>query len=328
MWARARLRFSKLRSWSPVFRARYLMSLPRISLELLHCLIAVHSERSVTRAAERLNLSQSTVSSALAKLRVIYADPLFVPGRGALEPTSKAQELVEFLAPSLELIENSVLPRGAFNPGEATALFQIAMVDFVMDRVLPTLRRVIEVEAPNLRLSVTPLAIDTVEDSLASQKLDLAIASTKLILKNVRFSTIFYETFTSVVRRGHPAVKDGHWTTETFCQLNHLQVSPTGSGYVGMVDRALSDMGLKRKVVLYMPSYHLAAKMIGMSDLVALMPLKIAMDMRDTWPIQIVEPPLPLPRLPVIQMWHERSHTDPLHRWLRQRLVQIEQERA
>ncbi|MGQ3003570.1 MAG: LysR family transcriptional regulator [Hydrogenophaga sp.] len=302
------------------------MSPPRISLELLHCLVAVHNERSVTRAAERLNLSQSTVSSALAKLRVIYADPLFVSGRGSLEPTSKAQELVEFLAPSLVLIENSVLPRAAFKPSEATALFQIAMVDFVQDRLLPALRRVIELEAPNLRLSVTPLAIDTVEDSLAAQKLDLAIASTKLTLKNVRFSTVFYETFTSIVRQGHPAVKNGHWTVNAFSELNHLQVSPTGSGYVGMVDRALTDLGLKRKVVLYMPSYHLAAKMIGMSDLVALMPMKIAQDMSKTCSIQLVEPPLPLPKLPVIQMWHERSHADPLHRWLRQRLVEIEQQ--
>lgn len=304
------------------------MSQPRLSLELLHCLVAVYRERSVTRASERLSLSQSTVSSALAKLRTIYSDPLFVLGRGSLEPTSKAQELVEFLAPSLDLIENSILPRAAFKPSEATALFQIAMVDFVQDRLLPALSRVIEVEAPNLRLSVTPLAIDTVEDSLASQKLDLAIASTKLTLKNVRFSTIFYETFTCIVREGHPAVRKGNWTPEAFSHLNHLQVSPTGSGYIGMVDRALGNLGLKRKVVLYMPSYHLAAKMIGMSDLVALMPLKIAQDMIKTCPIKMVNPPLALPKLPVIQMWHERSHADPLHRWLRQRLVQIEQARG
>ena len=72
-----------------------------------------------------------------------------------------------------------------------------------------------------------------------------------------------------------------------------------------------------------MPSYRLAARMVAMSDLIALMPVAIAEDMAKTCDIQIKEPPLPIPLLPVIQMWHERSHPDPLHRWFRQRLVQL-----
>ena len=295
---------------------------PKLSLELLHCFNAVFHERSVTKAAERLGLSQSTVSSALGKLRVIYADPLFVPGNRSLEPTSKALEITEFLGSALQQIENSVIPRSAFQPSTTTARFQIAMVDFAQDRLLPELTRVIAKESPGLRLSVTSLAIDTVEESLASQRLDLAIASTRLTLKKVRYSKIYEEKFICILRSGHPMAQV-KWTPESYAQLNHLQVSPTGSGYVSIIDRALAERGLKRNVVLFMPNYRLAARMIAMSDLIALMPVAIAEDMAKTCDIHIKEPPRPIPLLPVIQMWHERSHPDPLHRWLRQRLVQL-----
>lgn len=297
-------------------------ALPKLSLQLLHCFNAVFHERSVTKAAERLGLSQSTVSSALGKLRVIYADPLFVPGNRSLEPTSKALEITEFLGSALQQIENSVIPRSAFQPSTTTARFQIAMVDFAQDRLLPELTRVIAKESPGLRLSVTSLAIDTVEESLASQRLDLAIASTRLTLKKVRYSKIYEEKFICILRSGHPMAQV-KWTPESYAQLNHLQVSPTGSGYVSIIDRALAERGLKRNVVLFMPNYRLAARMIAMSDLIALMPVAIAEDMAKTCDIHIKEPPLPIPLLPVIQMWHERSHPDPLHRWFRQRLVQL-----
>jgi len=298
------------------------MSSPKLSLELLRCLIAVFHERSVTVASEQLGLSQSTVSTALAKLRAIYADPLFVPGRRCLEPTAKAHELVEFHEPAIQLIEQSVIPRTVFQPETANALVQIAMVDLVQDRLLPPLTRLISAEAPGVRLSITPLAMDTVEENLASQKLDLAIASNRLTLKKVRYSLLYEEKFISILRPGHPAAR-GRWTPESFTRLKHIQVSPSGSDYIGIVDRALAEKGLKRNIVLFMPTYRLAASMVATSDLVALMPMGIAADMAQKNSLRLKEPPVDLPRLPVIQMWHERSHRDPLHRWLRQRVVQI-----
>lgn len=313
--------FSRVPSISKARCASTLNS-PKLSLELLHCFNAVFHERSVTKAAEQLGLSQSTVSSALSKLRIIYADPLFVPGNRGLGPTSKALEIKEFLGSALQQIDNSVIPRSAFQPSTTTAQFQIAMVDFVQDRVLPELTRVIAIESPGLRLSVTPLAIDTVEESLASQRLDLAIASSRLTLKKVRYSKIYEEKFTCILRSGHHMAQV-KWKPESFAKLNHLQVSPVGSGYVSIIDRALGERGLKRNVVLYMPSYRLAARMVAMSDLIALMPLSIAEDVVKTYDIQIKEPPLAIPLLPVIQMWHERSHADPMHLWLRQRLAKL-----
>ncbi len=298
------------------------MSSSKLSLELLRCLIAVFHERSVTLASEQLGLSQSTVSTALAKLRAIYADPLFVPGRRSLEPTSKAHELVEFLGPAVQLIDQSIVPRTTFQPQTASALVQIAMVDLVQDRLLPPLTRLISAEAPGVRLSVTPLALDTVEENLASQKLDLAIASNRLSLKKLRYSQLYEEKFISILRPDHPAAK-GRWTAASFTRLKHIQVSPSGSDYIGIVDRALAEKGLKRNIVLFMPNYRLAASMVATSDLVALMPMGIATDMARKNGLRLKEPPLPLPRLPIIQMWHERSHRDPLHRWLRHRLVRI-----
>src|SRR6185369_2180242 len=176
----------------------------RLSVPLLRCFSAVYSERSVTLAASALRLPQSTVSTAVAKLRNIYQDPLFVAAGRRLEPTTKAHEIASPINQALAHLETSLKPRTEFKPRQVSALFHIAMVDLVQYRVLPSLLESLAKEAPNLRLSISPLAVDSVEKSLASRQLDLAIASTVLALPNVRYSKLYDERFVCMVREAHP----------------------------------------------------------------------------------------------------------------------------
>lgn len=294
----------------------------RLSIPLLQCFIAVYSERSVTRAAAVLRLPQSTVSTAVAKLRKIYQDPLFVAGGRRLEPTTKAHEIATPIAQALAELERSIVSNTNFRPQEVSAQFHIAMVDLVQYRLLPGLISLLAREAPHIRLSVTSLAISSVEESLASRQLDLAVASSALTLKSVRYRQLYEERFTCIVGKDHPLLHQ-KWTIKQFVTLPHIQVSPVGSTFVSMIDRVLAEQGCARLVHHFVPTYQIAARVVANSDYVVLMPAWVAEDIAKTYPIAIKAPPVPLKPLPIIQMWHERSQSDPLHAWLRQRVVDV-----
>jgi DNA-binding transcriptional LysR family regulator len=293
----------------------------RLSIPLLQCFAAVYSEQSVTRAAMALRLPQSTVSTALARLRVIYSDALFVPGGGHLEPTTKAHEISVPILNALAELEGSLFTKVDFRPEHASAQIHIAMVDLVQYRILPKLVDILAQEAPLIRLSVTNFVAESVEHHLGSRRVDLAVASSVLSLRNVRYSQLYAERFTCLIRVGHRmALKK--WSLRQFSSLSHIQVSPIGSTFVSMIDRVLSEHGAERHIQHFVPTYHIAADIVERSDYVALMPAWIADTIAERrGGVMIKDPPVDLHVVPVIQMWHERSQSDPLHRWLRQRLV-------
>lgn len=295
----------------------------QLSVPLLRCFAAVYSELSMTRAALSLRTPQSTLSTCMARLRKIYADPLFVPGGGHLEPTAKAHEIAGPILGALAQLESSAYSRADFRPEKVAAQVHIAMVDLVQYRLLPRLVETLALEAPRVRLSVTNFVAESVGRHLASRQLDLAVASTSLSLRSVRFSQLYGERFTCILRRDHPLAAQ-KWTLKHFVSLSHIQVSPVGSTFVSIIDRVLAERGLRRHVDHYVPTYHVAARIIARSDHVALMPTWIAANIAkgDRW-LVVKPPPVTLPQVPVIQMWHERSQTDPFHRWLRHRFVEL-----
>ncbi|MGQ3115802.1 LysR family transcriptional regulator [Hydrogenophaga sp.] len=295
----------------------------QLSVTLLRSFATVYSEMSVTRAAVTLDVPQSTLGTSIARLREIYQDPLFVPGGGRLEPTVKAHEIAPTILEVLARLEQSSFPRAHFQPGQVSTLVRVAMVDLVQSRLLPRLTELLACEAPQVRLSVTNFVAESVEHDLASRMLDLAVASTALTLRNVRYSQLFRERFTCVLRVGHPLAQK-KWTLKQFASLQHIQVSPVGSIFVSMMDRVLAKHDVKRHIHHFVPTYDLAAKIVGRSDCVALMPIWMAESMSADDDILITKaPPLTLTDVPVIQMWHERSQTDPFHRWFRQKLSQV-----
>lgn len=237
-----------------------MINLQRLDLNLLRTLDVLLSENNVTRAAQRLNLSQPSVSIQLARLREIFADPLLMPGPRGMQPTARADELRQPLRAALAALEQAVAPVSPFDPATAAETWRVAATDYMASAIL------------------LPMLAGRAE---------------------------------------HSALRPG-LSLETFCQLEHVIVSPDGGGFSAATDIALANLGLMRRVVLSVPHFLFMLETLRNSDLVAVLPERLV---RGQSGLVVVEPPLAVAGFEMLMLWHERWHRDPAHQWLRQFIV-------
>jgi DNA-binding transcriptional LysR family regulator len=292
-------------------------SLARLDLNLLVTLDALLSERNVTRAARRLNLSQPAVSVQLAKLRTTLKDPLLVPGSRGMTPTSLAASLEGPLRDALEQLVQVIAPARPFDPSQASLTWRVAASDYseraILQPLLPELRRA----APGTRLAIfesVPLRMGR-QAELA--ELDLGSITLENAPPNLRHRRLFAERYVLAGRADHPALRRRP-TLAQFCRLEFAIVSPEGGGFRGAAEPALEALGLARQVVLSVPHFLFLLSAITHSDLVTLLPHRLT---AGALGLRVVEPPLEVPGFEMSMVWHERVHRDPAHIWLRDRVV-------
>jgi len=289
----------------------------RLDLNLLVTLDALLSEHNVTRAAQRLHLSQPAVSVHLAKLRDAFGDPLLLAGSRGMRPTARADELREPLRQALEVLERAVAPTRPFDPSKAGHVWRVAATDYAESAiVLPVLTR-LRSAAPGTRLAIVEAAPPRLAKQAESGDIDLAFHTSEEAPSGLRRRALFQERYVLVGRRGHPRLKRRP-TPAQFCKLEHVIVSPDGGGFRGPTDVALERLGLSRRVVLSVPHFLFVRAVVARTDLVAMLPARVA-DAGDG--LQIVEPPVEVPGYEMAMLWHERSHRDPAHQWLREQIV-------
>jgi DNA-binding transcriptional LysR family regulator len=293
------------------------INLRRLDLNLLVTLDALLSEHNVTRAAQRLNLSQPSVSVHLAKLREVLGDPLLLPGPRGMRPTARADELREPLRQALDALERAVSPARPFDPVEARHTWRVAATDYGESTiVLPALNQLRSV-APGTRLAVLELVPPRIARQAEQAEIDLAFDTSDGAPPGLHRRTLFRERYVLAGRAGHPQLKRRP-TLAQFCKLEHVIVSPDGGGFRGVTDEALSQAGLARQVVLSVPHFLFVMSALASTDLVAMLPSRLVRDNRG---LRVVEPPVPVPGFEMAMLWHERSHRDPAHRWLREHIA-------
>ncbi|WP_236603844.1 LysR family transcriptional regulator [Sandaracinus amylolyticus] len=290
-------------------------NLAAIDLNLLVALDALLEERSVTRAARRLGLSQPATSHALARLRELASDPLLVRSGAALVPTPRAEALGPAVRAILADIRRT-LAGERFDPTTTRRAFTIGTADYGELVLLPSLLRVLAREAPGIDIVVRPVPEDSGE-ALASGKLDLVIvaSSSSGVAPSLEQRRLFDDGFSCLVRADHP-VLDEPWTVDRFAEMGHVFIAPHGTRG-GVVDDALARIGRNRRVVVMVPSFLGAPAIVSESDLVVTLPSRLAARIADAFALEVIEPPLPLPRFTLVAVWHERSHRDPAHAWMR-----------
>ncbi|WAC48850.1 LysR family transcriptional regulator [Asticcacaulis sp. SL142] len=284
-----------------------------LDLNLLKALDALIETRSVTQAASRLGLSQPAVSGALARLRDVFGDPLFVRAQRGLLPTPRALEIAEPLRKMLTEVQALVQPH-AFVPSEAQVTFRIAATDYAQTAIVLPLLNVLERQAPGIRLSVIPVD-NRFAESLAEGRLDIALVTPEMSPDTLRTRKLFDENYVCVLRKGHPNADD--LDLEAFCALNHAIMSHDGTQFRGATDTALDRMGYSRRVVATLPSFLVVINLVRVSDTIALIPSRLTYGSDD---IVVREPPLSIEGFSKIAAWHERMHQDQAHAWLRARL--------
>lgn len=297
------------------------MSAPRpgsVDLNLLAVLDAVLRERSVQRAAERLAMTPSAVSHALARLRDVVGDPLLVRTPKGMVPTARAERLAPRLRDALGALEGVFEDEAGFDPGAARQVFKVSSADLAQFVLLPPLLKQLAREAPGLRLVVRPPRPELF-DSLASGALDLAFGIFDEAPEGFRYQAVFREEFLCMLRRGHPAA-DAPLGLDRWLSLQHLSVAPRG-GPGSIVDDALAELGKQRDIALVVPHFLMAPLIVAETDLALLLPARIARRYAELLPVVLLPPPLPLSAFTIAQVWHERSHGDPAHGWLRQQVA-------
>jgi DNA-binding transcriptional LysR family regulator len=292
-------------------------NLRRLDLNLLVTLDALLAEHSVTRAAQRLHFSQPSISVHLAKLREALGDPLLLPGPRGMRPTARADELREPLRQALEALERAVSPANKFDPVSASRLWRVAAADYgaavILQPALVGLRAV----APNTRLAILQAAPSSIAKLAEQGEIDLALHTIEDAPNGLHRQRLFEERYVLVGRVGHPRLKRRP-TLSQFCELDHVIVSDEGGGFRGITDAVLSKVGLARRVVLSVPHFLFVTSVLASTDLVAMLPARLV---RDTRLLRVVEPPIEVPGFEMAMFWHERTHRDPGHQWLREHVA-------
>lgn len=293
----------------------------RVDLDLLIAFDALMAERSVTRAAVRLGLSQPATSHALARLRRLFGDPLLVrgaAGRG-LEPTARALELAGPVAAILSDVGRLLADRSPFEPSGARRRFRVRASDLVGRVFLADLVAGLRAAAPGVELDVLHLDPTETVDALATGRIDLALSTGLERRSGIESLPLAQDRMVAVLSADHPAA--GGWRSlEAFLALPHLRVaiSPTDRRFV---DAVLSARGLRRHVALTVPHWLLVPHLLRGSDLVATMPHRLAAALASP---DLALRPLPFETEPFEWRvyWHARSSGDGGLLWLRDRLLE------
>ncbi|TWI45108.1 DNA-binding transcriptional LysR family regulator [Pseudomonas duriflava] len=289
----------------------------KLDLNLLVTLDTLLVEHNVTRAAERLNLAQSSVSVQLAKLRDYFDDPLVLPGPRGMRPTTRANELREPLHQALEALAEAIQGTRVFEPALAQNTWRVAATDYAESTIiLPTLNT-LTTQAPKTRLAVLEMVPKRIAKQLEQDDMDLAFHTLHDSPPTLRCHPLFKERYVLAGRAHHPVLAQ-ELTLKEFCKLEHVVVSPDGGGFSGVTDQALATQGMTRRVALSVPHFLFVLSVLTATDMVAVVPLRLA---RNNPALSFIEPPLNIPGYEISMLWHECLHHDPAHRWLREQFV-------
>ncbi|MGE5146286.1 MAG: LysR family transcriptional regulator [Candidatus Eiseniibacteriota bacterium] len=297
------------------------MDISRVDLNLLLVFQAIGREQSVTKAASRLGLSQPAVSSALARLRVLLNDPLFIRTSRGMQPTLRARQLAEPIDSALGLIRTSLQQHSGFDPARSDAVLNLLITDIGEIIYLPPLIEHLRRAAPGIGLRVRHLSQSRYADALESGAADLAVGFVTNMRASFRYRRLLTDRFTCMVREDHPTI-GAALTTEQYLAASHLIKSQKGLND-GLVAKTLASMGLKRRVTLTVPHVHAIPDIIARSDLIVTLPSDLAKVYVVPGKTRIVPLPVEVPAFDVGLHWHERCHNDPANRWLRGLMVEL-----
>jgi DNA-binding transcriptional LysR family regulator len=294
-----------------------LMPLPwgTVDLNLLTVFDALMHERNLTRAGRQLNLSQPATSHALARLRLMLKDELFVRSPEGMLPTPRAEQMSESVRDALNILRVALNPDpDAFVPGSATNVFTLVVNNYAGRAIVPLLAQHVAARAPGVRLDVESVDWRDPLEQLDHGK-DLAL--TALVDGGERFKCVHVveDDYVAILGRNNPACCEPMLTLEHIARIPHVVVSANGED-TGFIDDALSQRGLQRNIAVRVPFATLALMLIG-SDRLAILPRRAAIGLASVCELEVRDLSFPSPRIGTAMIWHRRLEKHPAHVWLR-----------
>jgi DNA-binding transcriptional LysR family regulator len=304
-----------------------------IDLHLVKVLHTVISERSVSRAAMRLQSTQPMVSAQLKRLRGLTGDPLLVRSGQGLAPTDAALELLEPAARLLREAETLFAPalrRGPFDAASSQVSFRIAASDYLDPMFLPGIVAQLKREAPLARLELHPLSAEfDYRRKLAAGEVDLVIGNWLRPPEELHLGRLMSDEIVCLVAADHPAARGTRsWTVERYLQSEHVAPVALHAGAPGVIDEHLAAQGLQRNIVVRSAHFSLIPLMVARSWLVLTTGRLFCTRYAEALDLRIVRCPVQFPPLTYYQLWHERAHAAPPLRWLRERVRDVARQLA
>jgi DNA-binding transcriptional LysR family regulator len=299
---------------------RALPKLSSVDLNLLVALDALIREGNVTAAGRRIGLSQPAMSHALSRLRDVLGDPLLVREGRVMRLTSLAERLAPRVQRLIGEIDATLLGHRAFEAETATRTFRIATNDYCGAVIMPELLAQVRRLAPGVELELHAHRGRAPAPELARGELDFAVGTFLESEPGVEREVLFRETFACLVRRGHPH-SNGKISVQHYAELEHVLITAPDYG-AGVVDFALAEHGLRRRVVARTPHFLVAPALVAGSDAIVTLPSRLAR-LSARAGLRSFPPPLPLPPFDVHLLWHGAAGEDAASRWLRQRLLAV-----
>ncbi len=300
-----------------------MIDIRKVDLNLLKVLSLLAEEQNVSRVAERLGCSQSTISADLKKLRTMLGDPLFIRHQRGLRPTPR----LEALAPQLEAWLrglSAIVEPPVFDPKAANRTFLVIAGDYSEWVILPKLIQVLAQEAPGIRIAIVHAVMGRAEKMFEQGEIDLALSVPRLSAPSLQSRQLVDDRYCVVARRNHPRLK-GNITLDQFCnELHAVTVRDENILERTTTDRTLAELGRERRAAYLTRNFASELRMIGQTDLIGM-----GLDgLLEHFPgLQSFPVPFAITPYRILATWHERSQSDPGHAWLRQKLAEVVRKR-
>ncbi len=287
--------------------------LNKLDFNLIKALDALLTENSVTRAAERIGVTQPAMSGMLIRLREAFNDPLFIRVQRGVCPTDRAKSLILPVKQILGQV-NDLLKPAEFIPETADVTFNIAATDYALRAIaIPFIVHLKKI-APNIKIALLPIDSSNINDELERGELDLVLLTRENTPNDLHMRTLYDEHYVCVFRKGHPLVQSESITIEQFCSADHVLVSYSGGKFRGITDDVLSQIGHERNVSLSIKCFSLVTDIILSTDMISVLPSRLLSGVEG---IVSLYAPIDIPGFQQVVAWHERSHQDPAHQWIR-----------
>jgi LysR family nod box-dependent transcriptional activator len=299
--------------------------LRRIDLNLLIALEALLTLRSVTAAANRLHVTQPSMSGSLARLRAYFDDPLLVPAGRKLELTPLAEMLLDPVKEALEIVDRTLSLRPEFDPSTARRHFQICASEATVLTLLAEVIRRVEEQAPGVTIELLPADPGQIEDRLNRRELDFAFVVEHMRDAAHPETLVIHDTFHCIVWSGNKQVKRS-LSLEQYLSLGHAVTRYGFDRRPGFEQYSMERLGVQRRVEISCTTPALLGPLIVGTQRIATVPTRLAQQQVQVLPLKLFRPPVEIPPLRIVVQWHKSRQSDGATRWLRDLVVKTSRE--
>lgn len=296
-----------------------------LTAQHLRYLVALVSECHVTRAANKMGIGQPAMSTALSRLRERFGDPLLIKTTHGLEATSRALELARRAQDAIELLSGAERMAESFDPATGSGHYQIMASEGVTSVLLPPLMERLRTSAPHLQLTVSMGDILRTAEFLRNGEIDLIIGFVQKPAQDLYQTLLYSQPLVCIASSNHPTIQ-GALSFEQFVDATHVVWGAPPLSHPTlevMIDDALRRHSANRKVALYLSSMRSSSSIVARTDLLAVVPERVAAAASRLFSLQSLPLPFDVNRVDVSMLWHERWHNVPAHMWLRGELREV-----